>query len=137
LIFVDANIPMYLVGRPHPHKLDAQVTVERLIGERQQLVTSSEVFQEILHRYLSLDRRDRIGAAFDVLQEIVDDVFAVEKGDVLVAKEVVNAHPRLAARDAVHVAVMRRRNISEILSFDSGFDEVTGIARLPVARPSD
>jgi predicted nucleic acid-binding protein len=137
LIFVDANIPMYLVGRPHPHKLDAQVTVERLIGERQQLVTSSEVFQEILHRYLSLDRRERIGVAFDALQEIVDDVFAVEKDDALVARDVVNAHPRLTARDAVHVAVMRRRNISEILSFDTGFDEVTGITRLPVAPPSD
>jgi predicted nucleic acid-binding protein len=135
LIFVDANIPMYLVGRPHPHKLDAQVTVERLIGERQQLVTSSEVFQEILHRYLSLDRRERIGVAFDALQEIVDDVFAVEKDDALVARDVVNAHPRLTARDAVHVAVMRRRNISEILSFDTGFDEVAGVTRLPAAEP--
>jgi predicted nucleic acid-binding protein len=134
LIFVDANVPMYLVGRPHPHKLDAQVTVERLIAGREGMVTSSEVFQEIMHRYLSLDRRDRIGVAFDALQEIVDDVFAVEKDDVLMARDLVNAHPRLAARDAVHVAVMRRRKIARILSFDTGFDEVAGIKRLPATQ---
>jgi predicted nucleic acid-binding protein len=133
LIFVDANVPMYLVGRPHPHKLDAQLTVERLITGREGMVTSSEVFQEIMHRYVSLDRRDRIAVAFDALQEIVDDVFAVEKDDVLMAKDVVSSHPRLAARDAVHVAVMRRRKIARILSFDTGFDEVAGIKRLPVS----
>lgn len=124
---------MYLVGRPHPHKLDAQVTVERLIAGREGMVTSSEVLQEIIHRYVSVDRRDRIAVAFDVLQEIVDDVFAVEKDDVLMAKDLVSSHPRLSARDAVHVAVMRRRKIARMLSFDIGFDDVAGIKRLPVS----
>ncbi|HTC73010.1 MAG TPA: type II toxin-antitoxin system VapC family toxin [Solirubrobacteraceae bacterium] len=133
MIFVDANVPMYLVGRPHPHKLDAQVTVERLIAGREGMVTSSEVLQEIIHRYVSVDRRDRIAVAFDVLQEVVDDVFAVEKDDVLMAKDLVSSHPRLSARDAVHVAVMRRRKIARILSFDIGFDDVAGIRRLPVS----
>ena len=133
MIFVDANVPMYLVGRPHPHKLDAQVTVERLIAGREGMVTSSEVLQELIHRYVSVDRRDRIAVAFDVLQEIVDDVFAVEKDDVLMAKDLVSSHPRLSARDAVHVAVMRRRKIARMLSFDIGFDDVAGIRRLPVS----
>jgi hypothetical protein len=136
LIFVDANIPMYLVGRPHPHKLDAQVTVERLIGERQQLVTSSEVFQEVMHRYVSAGRRDWVGVAFDALEEIVDDVLALEKDDVLAAKDLVLAHQRLSARDAVHAAVMQRRQITEVLSFDHGFDAVTGITRIPAPQPS-
>ncbi len=121
---------MYLVGGQHPHKLDVQRTLERLAGEKRQLVTSSEVFQELMHRYVSADRRDWLGVAFDALQELVDDVFALEKDDVVLAKDVVIAHPRLTARDAVHVAVMRRRNITEILSFDAGFDEVAGIQRL-------
>jgi predicted nucleic acid-binding protein len=136
LIFVDANVPMYLVGRPHPHKLDAQVAIERLIGARARLVTSSEVLQEILHRYVSVDRRDKIKPAFDALETIVDDVLAVERDDVVRAKELLDAHPKLAVRDAVHAAVMRRREITEILSFDGGFDEVDGIRRLPLsARP--
>jgi predicted nucleic acid-binding protein len=131
VIFVDANVPMYLVGGEHPRKVDAQRVLERLAGERRQLVTSSEVLQEIMHRYLSLGRRDWIEHAFDAVLSIVDHVFAVEQADVLAAKDLALAYQRLAARDAVHAAVMRRRQISEILSFDSGFDEVAGIRRLP------
>jgi predicted nucleic acid-binding protein len=130
LIFIDSNVPMYLVGGEHPHKLDVRRILERLAGEQRMLVTSSEVFQEILHRYVSAGRRDWIGVAFDALQSMVDDVFAVERDDVLLARDIVNAHPALVARDAIHIAVMRRRNVARILSFDSDFDEVAGITRL-------
>jgi predicted nucleic acid-binding protein len=130
VIFVDANVPMYLIGDEHPHKVDAQSMIERLAGERRRLVTSSEVFQEILHRYISIDRRDWIELAFETLREIVDQVLAVEEADVFAAKDLVHAHPKMSSRDAVHAAVMRRRQITEVLSFDRGFDAVTGINRL-------
>ncbi len=131
MIFVDANVPMYLVGGEHPHKVDAQRALERLASERRHLVTSSEVLQEIMHRYISADRRDWIEHAFNALRAIVDDVFGVEEADVLAAKDLVLAYQRLSARDAVHAAVMRRCKITEILTFDSGFDELTGVRRLP------
>lgn len=134
MIFVDANVPMYLIGRDHPHKVDAQSVVERLAGERRQLVTSSEVFQEILHRFISTDRRDKIEPAFETLRAIVDQVLAVESTDVFAAKDLTHTHPKLSARDAVHAAMMRRREIVEILSFDRGFDAVAGITRLPAAE---
>jgi uncharacterized protein len=50
VIFVDSNIPMYLVGAPHRHKTDAQRLLEKLISERERPVTDVEVLQEILHR---------------------------------------------------------------------------------------
>lgn len=131
MIFVDSNIPMYLVGSDHPHKVDAQRTLERLASERRRLVTSSEVFHEILHRYLAIDRRDAIEPAFEVLRDVLDDVLAVEEHDVFLAKDLLHAHPKLSARDALHAAVMRRGQIAEIVSFDRGFDAVTGITRLP------
>lgn len=135
MIFVDANIPMYLVGGEHPHKLDAQQVLGRLAGERRHLVTSSEVLQEIMHRYVSAGRRDWIEPAFNALRAIVDEVVAVEEADMLVAKDLVLAYQRLSARDAVHAATMRRRQITEIVSFDSGLDEVSGIRRLPASPP--
>lgn len=134
MIFVDSNIPMYLVGGKHPNKLQVRRILEQLAADRRQLVTSSEVFQELMHRYVAANRRDWIEPAFEALQSVVDSVFSVEKADVLLAKDVVCAHQQLAARDAVHVAVMRRRKIAEILTFDSGFDEVAGIRRLPAPR---
>jgi uncharacterized protein len=131
VIFIDASVPMYLIGGEHPHKLDAAHSLERLTLARQRLVTSSEVFQEILHRNLWIGRRDRLELAFETLRGIVDDVIAIDETDVFAAKDLVHVHKALSARDALHVAVMRRNEISEILSFDRGFDAVGGIRRLP------
>jgi len=50
LIFIDSNIPMYLVGAMHPHKADAQQLLARCVSRRERLVTDAEVLQEILHR---------------------------------------------------------------------------------------
>jgi predicted nucleic acid-binding protein len=130
VIFVDSNVPMYLIGADHPHKVDAQRLLERLVSKRRRLVTSSEVFQEILHRYVHIERRSAIQPAFDVLHGVVDDVFAVQEGDVMLAKDLVCTHNELSARDAVHAAVMRRQGIAEILSFDRGFDALAGITRV-------
>jgi len=47
---------MYLVGASHPHKVEAQRLLEKLIRDRQRLTTDAEVLQELLHRYAAIDR---------------------------------------------------------------------------------
>ena len=74
MILVDSNVPMYLVGAAHPHKTDARRLLERLATDNRRLVSDAEVLQEILHRYVSIERRDAIQPAFDALSGIVDDV---------------------------------------------------------------
>ena len=74
MILVDSNIPMYLVGAPHPHKADAQALLERLVSQEERLVTDVEVLQEILHRYTALGRRDAIQPAFSAILDVVDEV---------------------------------------------------------------
>jgi len=130
MILVDSNIPMYLVGAPHPHKSDAQRWLEKLVSDRQRLVTDAEVLQEILHRYVAINRRDAIQPAFDALLGIVDQVLAVDRSIAERAKEIVLGYRQLSARDAVHLAVMEHHGIERILTFDSGFDGFPGIARL-------
>ncbi len=134
MIFVDSNVPVYIMGDDEQRKLEARGVLERLAGERSRLVTSSEVFQELLHRYGRGSRTDRLEPAFETLDGLVDDVLAVEGADVFAAKDLLYAHPALSARDALHVAVMRRHEIKEIVSFDRGFDAVSGIRRLPESR---
>jgi len=56
VILVDSNIPMYLVGASHPHKANVQRLLEKLITDRQRLVTDAEVLLEIPHRYVAIDR---------------------------------------------------------------------------------
>jgi len=130
VIFVDSNVPMYLVGAPHPHKADAQRLLEQAVVAGVRLVTSAEVLQEILHRYVAIGRRDAIQPAFDALLGVVDEVFPVERADAEAAKAVVLGTPRLSARDALHAAVMRRRGVARILTFDAGFDGLAGVTRV-------
>ena len=130
MILVDSNIPMYLVGAPHPHKADAQRLLEKLITDRQRLVTDAEVLQEILHRYVAIDRRDAIQPAFDALLGVVDQVLAVDRAVVERAKNIVLGYRQLSARDAVHLSVMEQNGVDQILSFDAGFDVFPGITRL-------
>lgn len=130
MILIDSNIPMYLVGAAHPHKTDAQRALEKLVRDRQRLVTDAEVLQEILHRYIAIARRDAIQPAFDALLGITDDVLAVDRRAVERAKQIVLGYQRLSARDAVHLAVMEQHGIERVLSFDAGFDGFPGITRL-------
>jgi uncharacterized protein len=130
MIFLDSNIPMYLVGAPHPHKADARRLLEKFISDRERLVTDAEVLQEIMHRYVAINRRDAIQAAFDALLDIADEVFPIDRAVAERAKAIVLGHPRLSARDAVHLATMDHHEVSRIFSFDSGFDGYPGIVRL-------
>jgi uncharacterized protein len=100
LIFIDSNIPMYLVGAPHPHKTDAQRLLDRAVADGEPLVSDAEVLQEILHRYGAIRRYDAIQPAFDALLDIVDQVFAVESATVERAKSIVLGRSHLSARDA-------------------------------------
>jgi hypothetical protein len=128
VILVDSNIPMYLVGADHPHKATARTLLERAITDGEVLVTDAEVLQEILHRYVAIDRRDAIEPATAALLGIVDEVFPVERVDVELARRIILS-TRLPARDAVHLAIARRRGVDRILTFDRAFDGLDGIAR--------
>jgi predicted nucleic acid-binding protein len=130
VIFVDSNIPMYLVGASHPHKADSQRLLERLVSDRQRLVTDAEVLQEILHRYVAIDRRDAIQPAYTALLSVVDQVLPIDQSSAERAKEIVLGHRHMSARDAMHLAVMEQHGIERILSFDAGFDGFPGITRL-------
>jgi predicted nucleic acid-binding protein len=130
LIFIDSNVPMYLVGAAHPHKTDSQVLLERLIAAGERLVTDAEVLQEILHRYTAINKREAIEPAFRVILAVVDEVFSIEKADVLRAAEIAQKPSQLSARDAVHLAVMERNDIGSLVSVDADFDRWPGLKRI-------
>jgi predicted nucleic acid-binding protein len=130
MILIDANIPMYLVGADHPNKGAAQRLLERAATNRERLVTDAEVFQEILHRYVAINRRDAIQPAFDALNGVVDEIFTIEAVTVERAKDLVLGYVGLSARDAIHVATMQAHDVTRIMSFDAGFDVIPGLSRL-------
>lgn len=130
MILVDSNVPMYLVGAPHPHKLDAQRLLETALSAGERLLTDAEVLQEICHRYAAIARRDAIQPAFDAILGVVDDVLPIEREDAEAAKDILLRYASLSARDALHAAVMERHGIDRIMTFDRGFDAHRGVERL-------
>lgn len=129
MILIDSNIPMYLVGADHPNKSKARGLLERLITDGERLVSDAEVIQEIVLRYVAINRRDAIQGAIDALTGVVDDVLPIEFDDARRAAAIV-VGGSLTARDALHVAVMQHHGIGRILTFDRGFDGIPGIVRL-------
>ncbi len=127
MIFIDSNIPMYLVGAAHPHKIDARRLLEQCIANREILVTDAEVLQEILHRYTAINRRDAIQPAFEAITRITDIIYQVEQIDVDRAKDIVLGYTSLSARDALHIAIMVRYGILKTITFDKGFLSYPGI----------
>ena len=130
MIFVDANVPMYMAGGPHPNRDRVDALLDQLRAGGEELVTDAEVYQEILHRYTSKRRPDLLDAAFRDLDSIVDKVFTFGMTEIHYARELLRTVPNISARDAIHVAVMRREGITRILSFDRGLDACPGIERI-------
>ena len=89
MIFVDSNVPMYLIGASHPNKTRAVELVNRLVREGERLVTDIEVYQEILHRYTAIRRTDAIEAAFRSLDAIADEILTFGMQEIRAAKSIV------------------------------------------------
>lgn len=130
MVFIDASVPMYLVGAAHPSKIDAQRRLEQLVTQRTRLVTDAEVLNEILHRYTAIDRRGSIQHAWDAVVGVVDDVLPVGRDTLERAKQLALQYPTLPVRTALHAAVMQQHEVTTVLSFDPAFDRVPGLTRL-------
>lgn len=130
MIFVDSNIPMYLVGGAHPNKLGSQVLLEDAVVAGRRLVTDAEVLQEICHRFAAIGRREAIQPAYDAILGLVDEVLPVDREIAESAKDLLLRYPSLSARDAVHAATMRRAEIRNIMTFDRGFDALPWVDRI-------
>lgn len=130
MIFVDSNVPMYLVGAAHPNKDRALALLTQLVHRGEQFVTDAEVYQEILHRYTAIRRHDAIDAAFRSLDAIVDEVLTFGLSEVRAARALIGSVDGLSARDALHVVIMRKAGTNRILSFDRGYDRCPGVERL-------
>lgn len=130
MIFIDTNVPMYLIGADETRQQRARTRVEDAIALGDVLCTDAEVLQEILHRYVAIRRPEFIDPAFETLFGVVDVVYPIEREDVERARRIVRTTSRLSARDALHIAVMQRHDVDRVMTFATGFDEIPGLTRI-------
>lgn len=124
---------MYAAGREHPLRQPAHAVLASIGGGALAAVTDVEVLQEILYRYLSLGQREFGFAIFDEFTELMrGKVLPLEVDEVARARALAAEHPQLEPRDLVHLAVMERNGVAEIVSADRHFDGLPGITRIPL-----
>jgi uncharacterized protein len=128
-VFIDSNIPMYVAGREHPNREPSRRFLRRVREGKVDACTSTEVLQEILYRYASIERLDLAREVYDLFVEFCPIVFAVTLADTDRARDLVCGAVDVSARDAVHAAVMMNNDVEWIATFDSGFDGIVGIRR--------
>jgi uncharacterized protein len=81
VIFVDTNVFMYAVGRPHPLREPAREALREAVRGSLPLATSAEVLQEMLHAYLPVGRLAALDAALRLATDLAE-VWPVEREDV-------------------------------------------------------
>jgi hypothetical protein len=96
-------------------------------------VTSVEVVQELLHRFIAI-RRVEIGRqlASDAMDAFAP-VLPISHALMRRVPDLAARYPQLAARDLVHVATCVHEGITEIVSPDRAFDQVAELRRLDPA----
>ncbi|MEE9183774.1 MAG: type II toxin-antitoxin system VapC family toxin [Acidimicrobiia bacterium] len=127
MIFVDTNVIMYAVGRDHPLRAEARTVFESAIAsDRNELCTSAEVLQELLHAYIPVARWETLDAALTLAESCIPSVYPVGAEDVRAARLLADGHPELGARDLIHLAVCRRHSVGEMKTFDRGLATAFG-----------
>ena len=126
MIFVDSNVFMYAVGRPHALQTQAQQFFVEANRGGTPLCMSAEVMQELAHAYLPTGRLQTYDAALALIASAGIEVWPLEEADVSLARRLHEEHPTLQARDLCHLASCRRRGVRDIKTFDQGFAGVGG-----------
>ena len=125
MIFVDTNVFMYAVGRPHALQTPAQRFFVDANRSDTPLCTSAEVMQELAHAYLPTGRLQTFDATMELISSAAVKVWPLEREDVALARQLHEQYPTLQARDLCHLASCRRRGVREIKTFDQIFAAIS------------
>jgi len=128
-VFLDSNVAMYAAGSDHPHKQPSLRLLQQAQDNTIYLVTSTEVLQEILHRYHRLGRPDVAAEVYHLVTDLCATILPVTVADTDTAVGLLQTHPA-SVRDALHVAVMTSHDIQLVATFDAGFDAFSQVRRL-------
>ena len=126
MIFVDTNVFMYAVGRPHPLRETARKFFAECVRDETSLCTSAEVVQELVHAYLPVGRSLHLDRSLSLIARCRVEVWPLEHEDVTLAIQLHEQHPGLGARDLCHLASCRRRGVREVRTFDQALGAVAG-----------
>lgn len=123
---------MYAAGVHSPFKEPSLRFLEGLARSRaaDDYCTNTEVLQEILHRYKSLNKISIGFQIFDIVLNMGIVIHPVELSDMVIARRLLQTISGISTRDAVHLGMVERRHIKKIVSFDADFDKYPEVQRV-------
>ncbi len=130
VLFIDANLIIYSIGGAHPLREPCKKFFGRIRSREVHGVTNTEVLQEILYRYFSIERNTLGEIAYQSMVELCTDIFPVKVADTEKALEIFKKVSGITFRDAVHAATMIHNGIKEIVSADPHFDLINEVKRI-------
>jgi predicted nucleic acid-binding protein len=125
---------MYSMGGPHPLRESCKKFLEKIKSREILGVTNTEVLQEILYRYFSIERGTLGEIAYQSMIELCTDIFPVKVVDIDKALDILKRVRGITSRDAIHAATMIHNGIKEIASTDPHFDLIDEIKRIDPAK---
>jgi predicted nucleic acid-binding protein len=125
---------MYAGGATHELRDPCRAILTAVAQGRLPAVTSAEVLQEIVHRYVAIKRPEIAAAMARSTLDLFGTVLSVTREVVSRVPGLVERYPALGARDLVHVATCIEYGVEAIITPDRAFDVVSELQRVD---PSD
>ncbi len=130
MILIDANILMYAAGAPHRCKQPSARLLQRVADGEIDALIDAELLQEILHRYRAIGRWADGKQVYDLARQIFPTVLPITADIMDRARELLDEHDGMMARDALHAAVVLSEGLDAICSYDRDFDGIVGVRRI-------
>ena len=83
-----------------------------------------------MHRYRAIGKWRDGRRVYDLARRLVVSVLPITGEVTDAARALMDAHPKLMARDALHAAVCRLSGAEAIYSYDADLDGIAGLRRL-------
>ena len=80
--FVDTNIFIYAVGTAHPMKRVCALLIEKIARQDIDVVTDTEVLQEVLYRFWKQGKAERGMITYNRIVDLMQNILPVSREDL-------------------------------------------------------
>jgi predicted nucleic acid-binding protein len=129
MILIDTSVILYAAGASHPNKTPSVALLGKVAAGEIEATIDVAVLQEILHRFRAIGQWTDGRRVFDLTRQLFPDVIPISVPALDRARRMLDADPRLMAREALHAAVVMIGGMEAVCSYDRDFDRIMGLVR--------
>lgn len=128
MIFVDANVFLYLIGNDEQYGGQARAFLASAQEFGEVLCTSAGVLEEVCHTLWRQGEGDLVHPVLSLVSALGMEVWPLEEEDVRDAVLLHDRFPALDTMDLCHLASCLRRNASSLKTFDRRLEQAAAAA---------